>query len=111
MAAWPSKGDILSNSPHKNIGQVQHFIKHSVWCNIEGKMKEFIHILAYVNWYKQHEHSNWFGISAIVTQTEFEQDSPFQFLPVQRIQSRCAYGKLKLELSSGYVETVHVHPQ
>ena len=99
MAIWSGHDFSVTK---KCIGQIQYFIQHTVSCIIMGKVEKFEHTLAFVKWYKEHEHSNWFGSSVVVSQSQFEPDSVFhQYIPIQRILCRCAYG-------SNSSEVVHV---
>ena len=50
LAIWPSNGNCITNNTSKHVGQIQYFLKHSVSCNIKGKVKKFQHVLAYVQW-------------------------------------------------------------
>ena len=106
LADWPITGDEISHCS-KNVGQVQHFLRHVIKCNVGGDIKKFEHIFAYVLWYKVHESRHWYGASAIVSQISFENIGPYNFLPIQRIQCRCAFGKINVTLPSR-TEQLHI---
>ena len=69
----------------EHIGQVQYFLKHGIICDIDGIIRIFEHVFAYIHWYKEHRFRSSFGTSAVVSQTVTEESGPFCFLPVQRI--------------------------
>ena len=68
------------------VGRIQHFIEHKIIIKDEsGQSTEVTHIMCYIKWYMPHLHYNWFGKSAIVTQTMEEAPSPMEYMPIQRI--------------------------
>lgn len=100
VAYWPSSGNTLSNITysHKSVGVIQYFIKHQVKLK-DSDTSETVsvqHIFAYVMWKQEHIQKDWFGISAIISQTLNEAPSLCSFLPVQRINAVCAYCTLNI---------------
>lgn len=51
---------------------------------------------------------DWFGSSVIACVPEYEYDSPYSFIPIQRISSACLYGKMKVTFANNVTETVLV---
>ena len=108
-AYWPVNDDgfLLRESPLPlSFGQVQYYFKHDlVFCN-DSKKQE--HLIAYVRRYKMHSHSSWFGSSAVVLENNFEIDSCFSFIPLQRFSSLCIYGVQSISFTDNSIEHVIV---
>lgn len=110
-AYWPTSGTNLqagqtTRALPQAIGQIQYYIKHELISVSDGN--KLVHIFAYVNWYKKHQYSDWFGSTAIVCVPEFEFESIFSFIPIQRISSVCVHGNLKMCFTNNVPETVHI---
>ena len=109
-AYWPVNDEsswLRDTALPLSVGQIQFFIKHELVLHNESKKQD--HILAYVRWYKKkHSHSNWFGSSAVVLQTEFEADTCFSFIPLQRFSSLCIFGKLNISFTDDLTENILV---
>lgn len=108
-AFWPTNA--VSDFPRTvalplSIGRIQYFFKHKLKTAESSTFKE--HIFAYVYWYKKHREYNWFGSSAIICTLEYECDSPYSLIPIQRISSVCLYGKMKITFPNNVTETILV---
>lgn len=57
-----------------------------------------------------HITTDWYGCSAIVCETNTEDECCFNYIPLQRLQAPCAFGKWEIDfdLDSGNSQTVFV---
>ena len=102
FAYWSNSAQGEDHPLPLSVGQIQFFIKHILTTTQQVKKE---HILAYICWYRNHQHYDWFGSSAVVCHNEFESES---FIPVQRLASLCVYGTYNLQLEDNVCETVLV---
>ena len=111
MAYWPGRGDNVFNIDYSRmrVGVVQYFFKHSVVLyNGQTSTKHRMeHFFACIYWKERHPREDWFGISATVCVNMFEPLSTCNFVPVQRIASKCAHCVLDVDFC-GTKETVFV---
>ena len=86
------------------------FLKHSVTLSqkLGGDIYKSVHILCHVSWFKAHMKYDWFGHSAVVCKTEFEEESFVNFIPMQRFIVPCAFGYIPVTFDSEITETVLV---
>lgn len=99
MAYWPGRGGNLSDidySKRMRVGVVNHYIRHQI--TLQGEQQE--HVFACVSWKIRHPYEDWFGVSATVCCNIFEESGPCMYLPVQRINCRCASALLSVEIGS-----------
>lgn len=92
-------------------GQIQYYAQHRARFSYDGQDIDTTHIFAYVRWYKRHPNANWFGHPATVWTPLYEDYSHASFIPVQRIQHRCAFGKMPVDfglLTESVIITVPV---
>jgi len=47
-------------------------------------------VFCYIKWKQHHPNANWFGASAVLTDTINELESACSYMPMQRIMHRCA---------------------
>ena len=92
----------------KRICQINYYLKHSITLSLKDSdtIYKCVHILCHVSWFKPHEKHDWFGHSAIVYKTDFEQESYLNFIPIQRLISVCAFGHIPVKFDSENTETV-----
>ena len=113
MAYWPGRGDDLSlidYSSRMRVGIVQHYIRHNVILHTDQELvkgPQLEHVFAYVAWKKKHPEEDWFGVSATVCHDIFEPTGSCMYLPVQRINCRCASAVLPVHIC-GVTENVFV---
>ena len=67
-----------------------------------------MHILCHVSWFKAHTKYDWFGHSAIVCQTDVEEDCYINFIPIQCFIAPCTFGYIPVKSNSELTETVFV---
>ena len=105
IANWLANLD--SSTFSKRVCQIQCFLKHCVTLlhRDTGDVYKSVHILCHVSWFKAHTEYDWFGHSAIVCQTDVEEDS---CIPIQRFIAPCAFGYIPIEFNSELTETVLV---
>ena len=109
-AYWPGLAQSLiqsqSNSHERTrVGVIQFYLKHTIKVHDHasqrpGQTKEIPHLLCYVHWKCLHPHETWFGTSATVSSLDIETSSAYSFLPVQRIQCRCAFANIKVNFTT-----------
>ncbi len=92
MANWcDNDGSITTQSEKQNVGQISYFLKHNL--NLNGTI--VTHFMCAVNWYDEFTEELFTpGIlspSIIYRQCDRIMQGPATFMPVQRIQSVCAY--------------------
>jgi len=107
IAHWPTA---VSNDSFKRVCQINYFIQHVVTIKIiqtEQTIKA-THTFCHVSWFKKHQHCDWFGTSAIVCQRVTENESCYNYIPLQRLLYPCAFGTIQVEFSRDGNETVFV---
>jgi len=73
-------------------------VKHSiVFTNEDGSESIEDHLFCYIKWKQHHPNRNWFGVSAILSSTLDEVDSPCCYMPIQRIMHQCASGVITVD--------------
>lgn len=110
MAYWPGRGDDLSAIDYSRmrVGVVQFYFKHSIVLYDEQQRKKNLeHIFACVYWKQKHPREDWFGISATVCVNMFEPLSACNFIPIQRINKKCAHCVIDVDFF-GTVESVFI---
>ena len=106
-AYWPANSNNLSS---KRICQINYFIQHSIIMKstVTQQTVTAQHLFSYVSWYKEHSKYDWFGTSATVCKTTTEEDSCYNYIPLQRLLCPCAFGTLPLQFEDNVTETVLV---
>jgi len=97
VAYWLSTGSNLASIDHTqyNIGLIQHFVKHSVsFSNDSDEETTEQHVFCYIKWKQHHPNANWFGTSAVLTDTINKLESACSYMSMQRIMHRCASGNI-----------------
>lgn len=110
MAYWPGRGDditMIDNSTMR-VGVVQYYFRHRAEICKENERTTVNMDYAYILWKQQHPNQYWFGHSAIICFNTFEPSSPCNFIPVQRIAKKCAFGILMLEVMPNIRENLFV---
>ena len=73
-------------------------MKHAViFLNDNNTERREEHLFCYVKWKQSHPNENWFGVSAVVTNTLNEPESACCYMPIQRIMHRCASGIISVD--------------
>ena len=88
------------------FGHIQHFLHHIVTTS-NGPM---YHVIAVVDWLKKHPDQSYFGSSCYVTQCDHEGIHTYSYIPVQRVVSRCCFGKLTIEFAHGLENVMVIIP-
>ena len=108
-AYWPSTGNELCNRLSLSLGQVQFYIKHRIIFTDQLQVDEALEFtFAYVHWYIQHEHWDWFGSNCFVCYPSFHTPSVMSFIPLSRISSKCAFGSYSGNFGDGLHQTVFI---
>ena len=100
VAFWPSTGSSLNSIDYTacNVGLIQYFVKHSVIFTTENNQESTEeHLFCYIKWKQHHPNRNWFGVSAVLSSTLDEIESPCCYMPIQRIMHRCASGIIAVD--------------
>lgn len=110
MAYWPGRGDDLTmiDISSMRVCVVQYYFRHRAEICKENERVAVNMDYAYVLWKQQHPNQYWFGHSAIICFNTFEPSSPCNFIPVQRIAKKCAFGILTLEVMPDIRENLFV---
>ena len=108
LANWATNP--ASSNTSKRVCQIQRFLKHTITLlhKDTGDAYKSVHIFCCVSWFKPHIKYNWFGHSAIVCQTNVEEESSVSLIPIQRFISPCAFGYIPVNFDSEFTEIVLV---
>ena len=100
IARYPNENynfDEKSERPAMIVAMYEiQIVKH----NIEGKESYASHLIANLNWFKEHQSKNFYGINSPtkIWSTEYEQYSERSFLPLKFIIRRCVCCKEEITL-------------
>ncbi len=107
LANWSDEsGNIDENDSFKRLGQIKYFFKHTV---ILPNDNPATHVLCAIQWYTEFTDTLPIGYSKPVQvfRNTCIKPGPASFMPVQRIDSKCAYSFTKV---NGYSNCIVVSP-
>ena len=107
-AFWPTESCSSEAELELQVGIIKIFLKLNIKVKESGQTKEKTHIFCLIDWYMKHPCAIHYGSSAIVCTPITYCSAPCQFMPIQRIFKRCAYGKLDVALRGHVTEQVIV---
>ena len=108
-AAWADKAGRIKTTDVEDIhvGEVQYYFLHSISLTPETTIKraKVNHIFAKVFWNKVHPRKSWLPNPLMIVDTEFDSYGPSVFIPLSRIQCRCAFtfDKIKFDYGEDHV--------
>lgn len=107
-AFWPVESYNMTVDGKLQVGKVLKFLKHSIKIKENNDYVEKVHVFCIAEWYMKHHSENYFGSSSVMcTPVTYTADA-CQFMPIQRIYSRCAYGEIDVTLLGHATELVFV---
>ena len=94
----------------QRIGQINYFLKHdiSLKCVHTQKTTKTTHVFAHNSWFKKHVHHDWYGCSAIICETDTEDECCLNYIPLQRLEAPYAFGELEIDFDLDNLQTVFV---
>ena len=105
-AFWPTESCSSEAQLELQVGIIKNFLKLNIKVKESGQTKEKTHIFCLIDWYMKHPCATHYGSSVIVCTPSTYCSAPCQFMPIQRIFKRCAYGKLDVALRGHVTEQV-----
>ena len=106
-------GRLTMNTEQLRIGVVKYFFVHdiSLLSQVDTtKRNKVTHIFAKVRWFRTHPRETWLSSPLLVVNEDFDVLGPSTFIPVSRIQSRCAIAYDKIQFDFGEDSVFIVSP-
>ena len=110
-AYWPGFSETVEefrrHTSELRVGVIQYFLLHIVYLTHHDLMpvKKVCHLLAYVLWKKVHRYPLWFGMDSLLSSCDHEPPSAASFIPVGRIQCRCAHTTMHVQFDDDVSHT------
>lgn len=106
-------GRLSTNTEHIRIGVVKYFFLHDISLSSTTdatKGSKASHIFAKICWFRTHPREMWLPSPLLIVNSDFDALGPSTFMPVARIQSRCAIAYDEVQFDYGQYSVIIVSP-